>query len=79
MKTIKDRIDPKYLVDLEAEIARDNSPGDFLHVDVREQMGDTYYYVAAYNLSQSGCRLNTAASALLERARDLQRLRSPEV
>ncbi len=78
MTTIKDRIDPKYLVDLEAEISRDNSPGDFLHVDVREQMGDTDYYVAAYNMFQSGCRLNTAASALLERARDLQRLRSPE-
>ena len=78
MTTIKDRIDPKYLVDLEAEIARDNSPGDFLHVDVREQMGDTEYYVAAYNMFQGGCRLNTAASALLEHARVLQRLRSPE-
>ncbi len=78
MTTIKDRIDPKYLVDLEAEIARDNSPGDFLHVDVREQMGDTEYYVAAYNMFQGGCRLNTAASALLERARDLHGLRSPE-
>jgi hypothetical protein len=79
MTTVKDRIDPKYLVDLETEIARDNSPGDFLHVDVREQMGDIYYYDAAYNMFQSGCRLNTAASALLERARDLQRLRSREV
>ncbi len=78
MTTVKDRIDPKYLVDLEAEIARDNSPGDFLHVDVREQMGDTQYYVGAYFMFQSGCRLNTAASALLEHARVLQRLRSPE-
>ena len=78
MPTVKDRTDPKFLEDLAAEIVRFNKPDDFMYVDVLKELGETEYYVAAYNMFQGGCSLDKAASALLERAADLHRLRSPE-
>ena len=78
MQRVIDRINPQYLADLEAEIARSNKPGELLYVDVRKELGDFQYYVAAHNAFQLGTGLDTAASDLVERARDSKNLRGPE-